>query len=377
MRKVCYITGTRADFGLMNKTLDEVRRRDTLQLDIIVTGMHLSRKFGYTVNDISNAGFEIYREIPVDLEETDGSSMALAMSRQIEGFVSAFAELGPDCVLLLGDRGEMLAAALAAVFMNIPVVHVCGGERSGTVDEMIRHSISKLSHYHFVSTDDARNRLIRMGEKQEFIKVVGAPGLDGLMDVDLIPREILLEEYGFDALSPLALVVFHPVVQEYDQVAEQMEAVLGATSESGYQILCLYPNSDAGSQKIIDVISDYARESSQCKVVKHLVRTEYLSWLKSADILVGNSSSGIVEAASMGTPVVNVGDRQKNRERNSNTFDCECIKPAILKGIAKAKSFNNPNATNLYGDGTAWLSISNLLEGIDLRSDILKKCNTY
>lgn len=197
-RKIIYVTGTRADYGLMREVLKRLHQSEDIDLSICVTGMHLDALYGNTVNEIKADQFSICGIIPVDLANAQQSSMAKAIGHELLGFTEVFESETPDVVLLLGDRGEMLAAAIAAIHLNIPVVHLHGGERSGTVDEMVRHAISKLSHYHFVATEASKQRLIRMGEKEETIFQVGAPGLDEIMQYKTSTRDVFNQRYGFD-----------------------------------------------------------------------------------------------------------------------------------------------------------------------------------
>src|SRR5690348_10431131 len=205
-RKVCYITGTRADFGLIQSTLQHIRKFVTLDLSLVVTGMHLMRGHGLTVAEIERAGLPIAARIEVEEGMPTGALMAKNIARMLVGFVEALEAIRPDLVLVLGDRGEMLAGALAAIHLNILVVHIHGGERSGTVDEPVRHAISKLAHFHFVATDESKERLVRMGEAADRVFVVGAPGLDGLKETALAGREGLCAAVGFDAKRPVALI---------------------------------------------------------------------------------------------------------------------------------------------------------------------------
>lgn len=376
MRSICYVSGTRADFGLMKNTLQLIEDSNCLELSICVTGMHLSSKFGSTVNEIQGAGFRVAGYIHVDIDEATGCCMAKSLGQQVIAMTDLFTNSKPDLILLLGDRGEMLAGAIAAIHLNIPVVHIHGGELSGTVDESIRHAISKLSHYHFTSTLVSKNRLIKMGELPENIFVTGAPGLDGLIETPLYSRQFLCDSLNFDVEKPLALIVFHPVVQTAADSGKQMREVLDASLSEELQVLVLMPNSDSGGDEIRNVLSEY-EDKDNFHVKVHLERSEYLSWLSACDVLIGNSSSGIIEAASFHIGVVNVGDRQRRRERNVNVIDVVEVNMASIKsGIKKALSSNNV-CTNVYGDGKAGKRIVEKLETLKLDIQLLNKCNAY
>ena len=312
MRRICYISGTRADFGLMKMTLKAIDAHADLSMELIVTGMHLLPEYGETWREIVEADLSIMERVPVRLEGGSGADMALAMAEQLRAFTVALSHSRPDAVLVLGDRGEMLAGALAAIHLNIPVVHIHGGELSGTVDEPVRHAISKLSHVHLVASDRSRERLVRMGEKPEQVFVTGAPGLDEILDLTLIDKTELWSRYELDSNKPLLMMVYHPVVQQIDDLSRQANAIMDALACCEMQVVILLPNADAGGAILRDVFTARADQLGLV-CLPHLPRTEYLSMIAHADVLVGNSSSGIIEAASLGTPVVNIGDRQRCR----------------------------------------------------------------
>lgn len=373
-RRICYLTGTRADFGLMASTLHAIEADPRLSLQLIVTGMHLSQRYGGTISEVESEGFEIAARVAVESGDTSAAGMAMNLGRMLLGFVPALQAIKPAMLLLLGDRAEMLAGALAAIHLGIPVVHLHGGERSGTVDEPVRHAISKLSHLHFVATSEARDRLIRMGERGDSVHVVGAPGVDGLVDAHRSGRESLCSQVGFDPLRPVGLLVFHPVLQESSDAARQVRDVLDATQ--GIQILALMPNSDAGSEDVRQVLSSAAKQG-QIVLKTHLRRDEYIGWLAACDVLIGNSSSGIIEAASFGTPVVNIGSRQNLRERNINVTDVPVDTNAIRTALNGAVSHGRYPPFNVYGDGQAGDRIVELLATSLITPALLAKCNAY
>ncbi len=374
MRRVHYLTGTRADFGLMRSTLEKIRQSTDLGLGILVTGMHLDAHYGNTVREVEDSGLPLVARIPVSFAGHDGAAMAKAIATTLNGVVDAWRTERPDALLLLGDRGEMLAGALAALHLNVPIVHLHGGELSGTVDEPIRHAISKLAHYHFVATEKSRERLVRMGERPETVFVTGAPGLDGI-DPGPTSRVDLAKEAGFDPQRPIALVVFHPVVQDALAAGAQAQTLLAALEDvPSLQALLLMPNADAGSEAIRAV---FARAGARFQGRVHLGREVFHRWMAIADVLVGNSSSGIIEAASFGLPVVNVGDRQKDRERNVNVRDVPVEKDDIATAVCAALSGPRPPAQNLYGDGRTGERVVDLLRRISLGPENLRKQNAY
>lgn len=376
MRKAIYVSGTRADFGLMLVTLKAIASRPEMSLSVAATGMHLSSQYGNTVTEIEASGLQICGRIPVDIDQTTGHTMARAAGQVVVQLADLFHRERPDIVVLLGDRGEMLAGAIAALYQNIPVAHICGGELSGTVDEPVRHAISKLSHYHFVATDGARKRLERMGERPEHIFVTGTPGLDGLRQLPDQTRAELLAHAGFSADRPVALVVFHPVVQQQDDAGIQASAVMQAAVNSGLQVICLMPNSDAGGSNIREAYSAFEGHRD-VRLFAHLARPRFVAWMAAADVMVGNSSSGILEAASFHLPVVNVGSRQQGRERSDNVIDVGVGEAEIRSSIISALSMGKRPVRNVYGDGRASERISEHLSGLPLTGEVLFKLNCY
>jgi len=376
IRKICYVTGTRADFGLMQDTLIALQDAPELQLSIVVTGMHLSEKYGNTIGDIERTGLPISAVVQVDPDHATGAAMARNLGYMLLGFVDAFEKISPDLVLVLGDRGEMLAAALAAIHLNIPVTHIHGGERSGTIDESIRHAISKLAHFHFVATTEARERLIRMGERPDNIYITGAPGLDGIEALAIHERRKLIADAGLMMERPVALLVYHPVLQEADQAVESAQAILDALQENAVQTIALKPNSDAGSDGIRELLETYA-DVPDFRLYTHFPRVAFVSWMAAVDLMIGNSSSGIIEAASFGTPVINIGSRQNLRERNLNVIDVPPQGDAISVAIGKVLASGRFESRNLYGDGRTGRRIVSILRGLSLNPAILAKSNAY
>jgi GDP/UDP-N,N'-diacetylbacillosamine 2-epimerase (hydrolysing) len=374
-RKVLFVSGTRADFGLLESTLRAAAAHPGLEVGVIATGMHLMAEHGLTVDAIAAAGLDVVARIPVDLASDDAASMARATGRMLIGLTDVFSAQRPDLVLVLGDRGEMLAGALAAAYLGIPVAHVHGGERSGTIDESVRHAVSKVAHYHFVATDESRERLVRMGESPESIFITGAPGLDGLQELPRQSRATLAADAGLDASQPTALLVFHPVLQESGASEAQARALVDALAGAQMQVVCLLPNADPGNAAIRQRF--LAAESPRFRCHAHLPRSTYLAWMAAADVMVGNSSSGIIEAATFGLPVVNVGQRQQLRERSANVLDCSADTAAIGSTLARALAMRGQRFENVYGSGGAGARIVELLATLPLDAALLKKCNAY
>lgn len=370
-RTIWYVSGTRADYGLMRRTLRAISQRDDLELGILVTGMHLDPAYGNTVQEIEADGFPIVARIALPEHDATGAGMARGIGRMVTGFTDAIEAGQPDILLLLGDRGEMLAGAIAAIHLNVPIVHIHGGERSGTVDEPVRHAVSKLSHFHFTATQDAADRLCRMGEQPDNIFVTGAPGLVGLTEARTRSREALAGETGFDPARPIALLVYHPVLQEAADAGSIATSILTALSARGYQTVALKPNSDAGSHQIRTVLEAHEGVPGFW-VATHLDRETFINWMAAADVMIGNSSAGIIEAASFGTPVINVGLRQNVRERNANVTDVASNAEEIGRALDSIDTVPSRETYNIYGDGASDTRIAQMLATINLDGAIWK-----
>lgn len=375
MRKVLYISGTRADFGLMQSTLQLLHGDADIDLGIIATGMHLDNAYGNTVEDIIAAGLKVVARVSTILKPTTGATMARATGTMISAFADILETENPDIVLLLGDRGEMLAGAIAAIHLNIPLAHIHGGERSGTVDEPVRHAISKLSHIHFSATENSAERLIAMGENRDHVFVTGAPGLDGLEASATLSKEKLWTAHALDRQKPTALFLFHPVLQEAESAGEQATQLLASLLEGGWQVVALMPNADAGSTGIRKVLDDTNHPALR-KLV-HLPRPEFIGFMKAVDVITGNSSAGIIEAASFGTPVINIGNRQALRERNVNVVDVSPERDKLAAALAEIQGRERLLPQNIYGDGHAGERICKFLKSVDIGPALMNKVMTY
>lgn len=374
-KNVCYVTGNRADFGLMVSTLHRINCHPGFHLTVAITGMHLDSNYGGTQREVLEAGFDSYI-VPNSLDNGSRQSMGETVGEQLVGFTKLFSSVEFTIIIVLGDRGEMLAASLAALYLNIPVVHIHGGELSGTVDESIRHAISKLSHFHFTSTKGSKERLIKLGEREQNIYVTGAPGLDDIVNVELPDKQAFVDSLDLNVSKRILTVIFHPVVQDAEFAGYYMANVLKGLPENE-QIVILMPNSDAGNTKIREEISSYSSLRSNVNVFTHLSRETYLALLAYSDLLIGNSSSGIIEAASFSTRVINIGQRQNKRERNSNTIDVNVDPLEIKNAISESLTLPSFRPKNLYGDGKSGERIVNILSALEIDENTTKKCNTY
>lgn len=380
MRKILYLTGTRADYGLMQSVLRAIDSHPNLELEIVATGMHLMKEFGMTINEIKKGGFKI-RKLNVTYEEDNKESMASFVGKFIDLLTVEIKKIKPDIILLLGDRGEMLAGAIVGAYLSVPVAHVHGGEITTTVDEVARHAITKLAHLHFTATEMSGQRIIKLGENPKHIHVVGAPGLDTILKMKLIKKADLLKKYNLNGNKPIILLIQHPITLEVDSAPNQMRETLEAIKKLGHQTILIYPNADAGGRKMIKVIKQYEKYPF-IKAYKSTPHHDYLSLLNIADVMVGNSSSGIIEAPSFGLPVVNIGARQSGREQAKNILNVPHDKNKIVKAMEKAifdKGFRNKikKCKNPYFKKNTGTRIAEILNKIKIDESFLQKKLMY
>lgn len=374
--RIDYVSGSRADFGLMRETLLTLDAEADIDLGLLLTGQALVRKYGDMDAEAEQSGLKVRHRIPAPLSGADTDEMSRAFAEEARGFSEFWSRSRPDLVMVLGDRAEMLAATIIAYHLQIPTAHIHGGELSGTLDEGFRHAISKLASFHFVATEDAAERLVRMGEASERITIVGAPGLVEVARVGPLPRDRFCERIGLPVGSSLALFLYHPVVDTGSDSLREARSILGALLKDGYAILAMRPNSDAGASSI-DCALDEIQDLEQVAVVNHLERTEFLEAIATVDLMIGNSSSGIIESASLGTPCVNLGDRQSGRLRNENIIDCATFTDgAIHEAITEARKMSGP-FVNRFGDGRADSKILAAIRSLDLEPGAAAKRNSY
>jgi GDP/UDP-N,N'-diacetylbacillosamine 2-epimerase (hydrolysing) len=355
-----YVTGTRADFGLMRRALLAVQNSGSWRVALAATGMHFDPQFGLTINELRSSGLPIAVEVPSVQGARSPISSTQAIADGMLGFANAWAVSRPDAVMLLGDRGEMLAAAIAAAQLGLPIIHLHGGERSGTLDEPTRHAISKFATLHWVATKESAQRLLRMGEEERRITVVGAPGLDGLQEAAAAGEAqltLILHERWQQSLSSaqFALALLHPEDADAQASASQTQMLAQTLTSLNCPVLWLRPNADSGSAGIqAELMALSELQASQFHIVTHLPRNVFCAAMKHAGLMLGNSSSGIIEAAGFGTPVVNVGDRQRLRQRSANVIDVDWNLPAITeaaKSAMRSRATQIASIENVYGDG--------------------------
>ena len=337
MRKICFITGTRAEYGLLSRLMRMVQDDNSTQLQIIATNMHLSPKFGNTYQEIEKDGFAIDKKIPILEDGKDDANATLkSMAKALAGFADAYNELKPDMVVVLGDRYEILSAATAALIERIPIAHIHGGEiTEGAYDDAIRHSITKMSHLHFASTEEYRKRIIQLGEQPDRVWYVGAIGVENIKKLPLMGKAEIEEEVKFKLDENTILVTYHPVTLGAHSAEQDIKDFLAALEERrDLRVVFTMPNSDTGAQVIADAISDFVvRNSDRAVAYKSLGIKRYLSVMKYVGAVVGNSSSGLVEVPSFGIPTLNIGDRQKGRIAADSVYHCDTDKASILQGL--------------------------------------------
>lgn len=377
-RKVCVVTGTRADYGLVRWVMEGIRASDGLDLQVIATGMHLSPTFGLTFREIENDGFGIDRKVDMKLGEDSPEGLARSMGLGLIGFGEALAELRPDVLLLLGDRFEILPAAAAATVARIPMAHVHGGETSeGAFDEAIRHAVTKMSHLHFVAAEEYRRRVIQLGEDPQRVFLVGGLGVDAIKKLHLLDRAEIESTLGFKFGARNLLITFHPATLEDGTAPGQMAELFAALETMpDTHVIFTMPNADTGGRELMKMIESFVGRRSNAHAYTSLGHLVYLSCLPHVDAVVGNSSSGLTEAPSFGKGTVNIGDRQRGRLKAESVIDCVPERDAIASAISRVCS-TDFQATlravrNPYGDGGAAEKIVTVLRDYPLDS-ILKK----
>jgi len=378
-RKIAVLTGARAEYGLLKPIMEKIRRSPGLTLQIVVTGSHLSAAFGSTYKDIINDGFKIDARVPMysgNLQKL--SAIPISLGRGLIKLTLALEKLKPDFLLVLGDRGEPLMGAIAAAYLNIPIAHIHGGDQcvGADIDDNIRHCVTKLAHLHFPATQKSGQRIQNLGEEKWRIYVVGAPGLDTILKEKLPTKQEIARLFKLDITKPVILLLQHAVSSQIEQAKSQMEETMQAIMGLKLQTIVIYPNVDPGNASLIKVIEKY-RHCPFLKIQKSLPHQTFLGLMKTANAMVGNSSSTIIEAPSFGLPVVDIGIRQAERERADNIINVPHQRKAIEKAIKKAltPSFRKKltGLRNPYGNGTASQRIVKVLERIKIDQKLLHK----
>ena len=376
MKKICIVTGSRAEYGLLFGLMRSIKREPNLQLQIIATGMHLSPEFGWTYRQIEKDGFKINSKIEMLLSSDTPAGITKSIGLGIIGFADAYAHLKPDIIILLGDRFEIFSAAVAAVPAKIPIAHIGGGDTTeGAFDESIRHSITKMAHIHFVTNDMARNRVEQMGENPQNIHLVGSPGIDRLLEVPIISRKALGRKLDFIFKDKNLVVTFHPATLDNQPPVEQFAEVLLALDRMGDDIGVLFtkPNADTCGRSLIKMIDEFVSKHNNAKSFISLGSELYINVLRQVDVMIGNSSSGLYEMPTFKKPTVNIGERQKGRLQAKSVINCPVESGAIYAAIKKALNSKVPKVVNPYGDGNSTAKIMALLKKYLITGVLLKK----
>lgn len=368
MRKICVVTGSRAEYGLLSGLMRAIKEDKELQLQVIATNMHLSPEFGLTYREIEKDGFQVDKKVQMLLSSDTPNATTKSVGLATIGFADAYEDLQPDLLVVLGDRFEILAAVTAALFFKIPVAHLHGGEiTEGAYDDCIRHAITKMSHLHFTSTEAYRQRVIQLGEQPDRVFYVGAIGVENIKRMPLMSKEELEESIGFELGEKSLLVTYHPVTLEDHTAADQCKSLLEALDEfPDYKIIFTLPNSDTDGRVIIRLINEYVSlHSEHCMAIPSLGLRRYLSALHCVSAVVGNSSSGIIEVPSFGIPTLDIGDRQKGRIAAESVWHCDVAKCGIVEGLKKVLSplwiTSAKNAQNPYDKEDTIASIHKII----------------
>lgn len=367
-RIICVVTGTRADYGLLRWVMQGISDDAELRLQVIATGMHLSPEFGLTYTEIESDGFNIDRKVEMLLSADTPTAIAKSMGLAMIGFADAMCELKPDVLLVLGDRFEIFAAVSAALVAGIPVAHVHGGEKTeGTFDEAFRHSVTKMSHLHFVAANEYRQRVIQLGESPERVFVVGGLGIDNIKRLNLLGREALEASLDFKLGSRNLLITFHPATLDAVPASEQMAELLAALAGlPKTQLIFTLPNADTDGRGLIKMVQAFVAQRPNARAYTSLGQLRYLSCMAHVDGVIGNSSSGLLEAPSFKKGTINIGDRQRGRLQASSVINCEPSRASITAALHRLYSADFQdglaNVVNPYGSGNASEQVVNALK---------------
>ena len=366
-RKILVTTGTRAEYGILRPVLKKIHESKKLDLLLVVTGTHNSKKYGMTINEIKKDGFKIYKILRILPKSDTSYSITYSLAETITAFSKIFKKSKPDINVIIGDRDEMLGSAIAAYHMNIPNAHIHGGDRSGGLDEYNRHAITKMSNIHFAATKESLSRILKLGENPKYVFQTGSTSVDEIKNKRITKKRDL--EKSFDLKfndNNVVLFAYHPVTTEIKKSVKEVQNILEAIVELNYTCIIISPNSDAGRNRIFSEISKYSKKYKFLKVYGSFSRPDFLGLLKNCGILVGNSSSGIIEASCFSIPVINIGIRQKGRESNKKVIQVNNFqRGSIIKAILKAQKMKNDHklhVKSIYGDGKSSKRITKLLE---------------
>lgn len=380
VKKIVYVTGTRADFGLMAPVLKSIEQSPLLSLSIYATGMHLMPQFGFTLKEVIHQHRNV-KKINSVFNSDGRNRMAGFVADFYPKLLAHLAKDRPDIVLLLGDRVEMLSAAMCCLYLGIPVAHVHGGEKTYTVDEIARHSITKLSSIHFVANQESALRVKRLGEEEWRVHVVGAPALDVILHEKLPTRVELFNKLGVDNSKKIILVTLHPISEKIEESSKQIKEVLSAVKDFLLPVVVIYPNADPGGKKMIKVL-EKVKNTPNIILFPSLEHKYFLALEREAAVWIGNSSAGIIESAMFQTPVVNIGNRQKGRMQSNNILNSDYDRVQIKNAIERCLNDRTyrkrlAHVENKWGDGNASSRITEVLEKVEVNEKLIFKRITY
>ncbi|GGB71984.1 UDP-N-acetyl glucosamine 2-epimerase [Flavobacterium suaedae] len=380
MRKICVVTGTRAEYGLLYWTMKKLQEDQDVELSVVVTGMHLSPEFGLTYKKIIEDGFTITEKVEILLSSDTSVGVSKSIGLGVIGFSETFSRLSPDVILVLGDRFEIFAACTAAMIAKIPIAHCHGGEATeGLIDEAIRHSITKMSQLHFTSTEEYKQRVIQLGEQPKNVYNVGALGIENINKLTLLNKEQFEDSIDFKLKEKNFLITYHPVTLDYFSAEQQFRELLAALDKiKNACLIFTKPNADTDGRIIIELIDEYvAKNTSKAIAYTSLGQLRYLSAIQYMDAVIGNSSSGLIEVPSFKTPTINIGDRQQGRVKGVSVIDCEANEADIVSAIEKALSSEFKmllkDSHNPYGSKNSSTEIVKVLKEAKLENIIKKK----
>lgn len=378
-RKIVVITGSRSEYGILKPVLNNIIASEKLKLYLVVAGMHLLKKHGFTVNEIIKDGYNIHSKIKMSSEGDTNYDMAKRLGRGMIQFADVFKKIKPDMILILGDRDEALASAMVASHMNIPVAHIHGGDKSKAgIDEYNRHAITKMSNIHFTASRKSFQRVLNLGENPKFVFYTGSPGIDDIFQKNITNKKELEKKYDIKFTGREILLVYHPVTTEIEMGLKHIKNILKVIAKLKEVTVVIAPNSDAGNKQIFQTIENFSSEHKHIKFYKNLPRSDYLGLLNNCAILIGNSSSGMIEAGYFDIRVINIGIRQNEREHGANVVNISPTMKKIEREILNLLKIRKPvKKLNVYGDGNASKKITKILETITLDKELIQKQITY
>ncbi len=376
--KICVVTGTRAEYGLLKNVINELNSIKEFEVKLLVTGTHLSKLHGNTIEEIIKDNFDITRKINLSIKSDTSRDISIAVAKGVEGFAKTYQEINPDLIIVLGDRYEILSAVIPACFANIPIAHIHGGERTeGLIDESIRHSITKFSHIHFVANKEYKKRVIQLGEQPDRVHDVGGLGIDAISKIKLLSKFELENDLNFKFNEKNILITYHPVTLDKKNSILGMKELINFISDlKNTNFIFTMPNADPENKFIFELINDFVEKNDNAFSFNSLGQLRYLSLIKYIDAVLGNSSSGLLEVPFMKKPTINIGERQKGRLKAKSVVDCEAnynsLEIAFKKIFSKEFQLDLKNVVSPYGNPGASKKIATILRNYDFKN-ILKK----